>query len=110
MFLTGEPAEEVVGHLPGISEQAIEEHEEAAEVAAIVTGFAGLLGLWLLIARRGGRHRHRHGCWRQHSSSHWSRPGCWREPPTWAATSGIRRLLAAPQSSRPLATHRGPVR
>lgn len=56
VFLTGEPAEQVVGHLPGMSEQAIEAHEEAAEVAAIVTGIAGLLGLWLLIARRGGRH------------------------------------------------------
>ena len=55
MFLTGEPAEEVVEHLPGISEPAIGEHEEAAEVAAIVTGLAGLLGLWLLVARRGGR-------------------------------------------------------
>ncbi len=55
VFLTGEPAEEVVEDLPGISTAAIEEHEEAAEVAAIATGLAGLLGLWVLVARRRGR-------------------------------------------------------
>jgi hypothetical protein len=55
VFLTGEPAEKVVEDLPGISKAAIEAHEEAAEVAAIVTGLAGLLGLGGLIVGRGGR-------------------------------------------------------
>lgn len=32
-FLTGEPAEEVIEHLPGISEKVIKIHEEAAEKA-----------------------------------------------------------------------------
>jgi hypothetical protein len=37
-YLTGEPAEEVVEHLPGVDKPAIEEHEEAATFA-----FAGVL-------------------------------------------------------------------
>lgn len=44
-FLTGEPAEERVEHLPGFSENAIHEHEEAAEptlIAIIVMGVAAL--------------------------------------------------------------------
>ena len=55
VFLTGEPAEEVVAHLPGVSKAAIDEHEEAAEVAAIVTGLAGLLALGVLVMSRGRR-------------------------------------------------------
>lgn len=35
VFLTGEPAEEVVEDLPNISDAAVREHEEAAEIAAI---------------------------------------------------------------------------
>ena len=33
VFLTGEPAEERVEHLPGVSSQAIHQHEEAGELA-----------------------------------------------------------------------------
>lgn len=49
-YWTGEPAEEVVEHLPGIEEKVIHEHEEAAEFAtilALVTAVAaaGALGL-----------------------------------------------------------------
>jgi uncharacterized membrane protein len=39
-YLTGEPTEEVVEHLPGVDKPAIEEHEEAAMFA-----FAGVLVL-----------------------------------------------------------------
>ncbi|MGA7393380.1 MAG: hypothetical protein WCA06_13520 [Terrimicrobiaceae bacterium] len=47
-YLTGEPAEEVVEHLPGVSEPSIEEHEEAATFAfagVLVLGAAALGGL-----------------------------------------------------------------
>ncbi len=48
VFLSGEPAEEVVEHLPGVAEAAIGEHEEAAEVAfglMLATGVAAGVGL-----------------------------------------------------------------
>lgn len=44
-FWTGEPAEEVIEHLEGVSEELIHEHEEAAEkalAAALVLGAAAL--------------------------------------------------------------------
>ena len=53
VFLTGEPAEEVVEDLPGISESAIETHEEAAEAAALTTGLAGLLAVAAIVVGRG---------------------------------------------------------
>ena len=37
-YLTGEPAEELVKNIPGVSKASIEQHEEAAQV-----GFAGVL-------------------------------------------------------------------
>lgn len=43
VYLTGEPAEEVVEHLAGISEAALERHEEAAQFS-----FSALLGLGVL--------------------------------------------------------------
>ena len=49
-FLTGEPAEEVVEHLPGIVTGAIEHHEEMADRAlwlGIATGVVGLASLYL---------------------------------------------------------------
>ncbi len=52
-FLLGEGAEEIVEHLPGISESVIEEHEEFAEVAlwsAIAAGLASLC-TWIAISR-----------------------------------------------------------
>ena len=53
-YLTGEPAEEIVEHLPGVSEASIEEHEDAAKFAfagVLVLGAAALGGL--VIFRRG---------------------------------------------------------
>ena len=49
-YLTGEPAEEVVEHLPGISEDIIETHEEFAIVSLVaveVLGLVSLVGLFL---------------------------------------------------------------
>ncbi|OGR85693.1 MAG: hypothetical protein A2901_05715 [Elusimicrobia bacterium RIFCSPLOWO2_01_FULL_54_10] len=54
-FFTGEPAEELVEGMPGISESLIEEHEEAAEFALIVSLIAGAVCLVSLIVFRGGR-------------------------------------------------------
>ena len=52
VYLTGEPAEEVVEDMPGISEELIEEHEEQAEIAFILVEVAGGLALITSIARR----------------------------------------------------------
>ncbi len=49
VFLTGEPAEEVVERLPGVSEALIEQHEDAAKFAlwtSIVTGVAAFVALF----------------------------------------------------------------
>lgn len=48
VYLTGEPAEEIVEHLPGVSEQALESHKDAGLMALItleVIGAFALLGL-----------------------------------------------------------------
>lgn len=45
VFFTGEPAEESVEHITGISEQAIELHEEAAETAIWLMGITGIAAL-----------------------------------------------------------------
>lgn len=52
VFLTGEPAEETVENLPGISELLIEAHEEAAEASIWVMEFTGILAFvaFLLIS------------------------------------------------------------
>lgn len=55
-YLTGEPAEEGIEHLAGVSESTIEVHEEAAEVAlvlALVT--AGLAAAAWVATRRSDR-------------------------------------------------------
>ncbi|WP_250431066.1 hypothetical protein [Pontibacter ruber] len=49
VYLTGEPAEERVEHLPGVSESSIEEHEEAAELAIWVMAAAGVASLAALL-------------------------------------------------------------
>jgi uncharacterized membrane protein len=54
VYFTGEPAEEVVEDLPGVSESFIETHEETALVATLVLGAGGLLALLGLIALRPG--------------------------------------------------------
>jgi hypothetical protein len=50
VYLTGEPAEEIVEHLVGVSEAAIDPHEDAAIYALIfmeITGVLALLNLFL---------------------------------------------------------------
>lgn len=49
VFLTGEPAEDIVERLPGVSEAVIEPHEEAAEAAFIAMEIAGALALLALV-------------------------------------------------------------
>lgn len=52
---SGEGAEEVVEHLPGVSHDLIHEHEEAAETFAIISHILGLLsivGLWANYKRK----------------------------------------------------------
>lgn len=53
-YLTGEPAEDVIENLDGVSKDSIEEHEDAALYGLIgveLLGALALLGLWL---SRGG--------------------------------------------------------
>ena len=45
VFLTGEPAEEVVEKVATVSEVMIHPHEEAAEASLIATGLAGALAV-----------------------------------------------------------------
>ncbi len=49
VFLTGEPAEESVEKLPGVSEQMIHLHEEAAEFAIWLMAVTGLVSLISLV-------------------------------------------------------------
>lgn len=53
-FLTGEPAEEHIEHLAGISETLIEAHEDAAKFGLIITevlAAMGLFGIFLFYKR-----------------------------------------------------------
>ena len=52
VFLTGEPAEEAIEGIAGVSESIIHPHEEAAEASLIATAIAGALALVALIAYR----------------------------------------------------------
>lgn len=49
---TGEPAEEVIEHLPGVIESLIERHEEAALPASVPLWIAGAVSLFALVLRR----------------------------------------------------------
>lgn len=51
-FLIGEEAEEIVEELPGISEDTLEEHEEAADIAFWLTVFVGGTAASALLLRR----------------------------------------------------------
>ncbi len=55
VYFTGEPAEELVERLPGVSEAITEQHEEAALVATIVVAALGALSLAVLAMHRGRR-------------------------------------------------------
>jgi hypothetical protein len=52
-YLTGEPAEELVEHLPGVSESYIEAHESMAKIALVASLVLGVLALGGLIVSRG---------------------------------------------------------
>lgn len=54
VYLTGEPAEELVENLPGVSEAVLETHEETALFASVVLGAFGILALIGLFAFRHG--------------------------------------------------------
>lgn len=52
-YLSGEPAEEIVRNLPGVSESIIEEHEEAALPALVAIELLGVVALvGLVLSRR----------------------------------------------------------
>jgi uncharacterized membrane protein len=52
-YFTGEPAEEAVEHLPGVSGAFVSRHEDAALVALIAIGMLGLLAAVGLVRARG---------------------------------------------------------
>jgi uncharacterized membrane protein len=45
VYLSGEPSEDAVEHLPGVAKSVIESHEESALIAFIATGLLGLVSL-----------------------------------------------------------------
>jgi amino acid transporter len=55
VHMTGEPAEEAVEHLPGVTDTAIEAHEDAASVGLFTTLALGGVSLAALFATRRGR-------------------------------------------------------
>jgi hypothetical protein len=56
VYFTGEPASEVVEHLPGVAESLIEEHEDAALFALLMAGATGVVALaGLILFRRAER-------------------------------------------------------
>lgn len=52
VFLTGEGTEELVEHLPGVNETAIEKHEGMAKIALIIITIAGTMALIGLFFRK----------------------------------------------------------
>ncbi len=52
-YLTGEPAEDIVENIPGVSKALIEPHEEAALAAIISMSVTGIFALFGLIWVRG---------------------------------------------------------
>lgn len=55
-YLAGEPAEKVIEKLPGFSEELVEAHEEAAELAIWFIGITSLaagVALWSSIKKKG---------------------------------------------------------
>lgn len=54
VFLTGEPAEELVEDLPGVSEAVMEWHEEVALISLIVLAAFALVALYGLVRFRHG--------------------------------------------------------
>lgn len=60
VYLTGEPAEELVEGLAGVSEAVLERHEAAALWATIGAGFVGLVALVGLVRWRAAELPHRY--------------------------------------------------
>jgi hypothetical protein len=54
VFFSGEPAEESIEHMAGVSEPSIEAHEDMAKTASIALGALGLLAIAGLLFARGG--------------------------------------------------------
>ena len=52
VYLSGEPAEETVENLPGISETMMELHEESANLAIWIMGITGIISLVAIILQR----------------------------------------------------------
>lgn len=52
VYLTGEPAEEVVENLPGVSEQIIELHEDSALISLVLAIVTGVLAFAALVFKR----------------------------------------------------------
>ena len=52
VFLTGEPAEELIENLPGFSDAITERHEDVALIATIAMGIVGALALAVLAVLR----------------------------------------------------------
>lgn len=48
VYFTGEPAEEIVEHLPGVDEQILEEHEESALFSLVAVGILGIFAIGAL--------------------------------------------------------------
>lgn len=51
-FLTGEPAKEIIENLPGFSKELVHEHEEAGEMALIISIISGLSAAATLYAAK----------------------------------------------------------
>ncbi len=52
VFLTGEGTEELVEHLPGVTETSIEKHEEMAKISLIVIAISGVTALAGIFLRK----------------------------------------------------------
>jgi len=52
VYLTGEPAENIVKHFPGVSMDLIEAHEDSAEFSLIVTLVCGALAITTLLFQK----------------------------------------------------------
>ena len=52
VYLSGEPAEETVENLPGISEAMMELHEESANLAIWIMGIPGIVSMVAIILHR----------------------------------------------------------
>ncbi|MEW6126000.1 MAG: DUF2231 domain-containing protein [Acidobacteriota bacterium] len=55
VYLTGEPAEEVAEHLPGVTDAIIERHEDFAKFSLIAILITGALAAVSLLLARGGK-------------------------------------------------------